>query len=351
MSLKPIAVSFLTQTDERGASARLRVYALQPYLAKQNIQAMIYPAKGGRSSLHYLKLASQRWSERHEIAKGSDVIVIQRDFINHMKPWLEKAYARLGKPVIFDIDDAIDLRPPHYPPTWRSRLLGCPNKIEELAKVASHMVLGNDFLAARVRPHNPNVTVLPTALDLSHYPKSPPRTLCKKPIVIGWIGSPLTTPYLEIVRPALEKLAKDADFIFRTIGAAPLNWPGITLDQREWSEDSEKSAVESFDIGIMPLSDDKWSQAKCGTKIIQYFVAGVPVVASPVGMNSTALDEGKAGFLATSVDQWHRSLKSLIDNEEIYKRFSINGRTQAEKHFDVRQQGKIWRRILEDVLQ
>lgn len=351
MSLKPISVSFLTQTDENGASARLRVYAQLPYLAQQNIHATVFPAQAGRSSGHYLRLIKQRWTERHAIAQKSDVIIIQRDFINHMKPWLEEAYSRLGKPLIFDIDDAIDLRPPHYPPTWRSKILGCSNKIERLAAIASHMVMGNDFLAARVRPHNPQVTVLPTALDLSQYPKPTPRKRASSPTVIGWIGSPLTTPYLDLIHPALAKLAKKRAILFRSVGAAPLPWSDVPLDQRPWTKENEQSDVASFDIGVMPLSDDPWSRAKCGTKIIQYFAAGVPCVASPVGMNSMALNHGHAGILASTTEEWLDAFEKLIDQPQLYSEFSTQGRLQAEKHFDTAKQGLLWRQILDSVLE
>jgi glycosyltransferase involved in cell wall biosynthesis len=41
---------------------------------------------------------------------------------------------------------------------------------------------------------------------------------------------------------------------------------------------------------------------------------GVPVVASPVGVNSHIVSDGHDGYLATSLSEWYQSLKSLIAN-------------------------------------
>jgi glycosyltransferase involved in cell wall biosynthesis len=35
----------------------------------------------------------------------------------------------------------------------------------------------------------------------------------------------------------------------------------------------------------MPLPDSPWERGKCGYTLVQYTACGVPVVASPVGVN------------------------------------------------------------------
>jgi glycosyltransferase involved in cell wall biosynthesis len=347
MSPQPLHVAFLSQTDEKGASARLRVYALAPYLRERGIEVSLFPAPPATSALQYLRIIYQRLKERKKIGQIADVIVIQRDLVNHLRPWLEKAYARLQIPLVFDIDDAIDRRPPGHPPTWRSRLLGSNNKIEELAELADHMVLGNDFLAQRVRKWTDQVSVIPTALDLKSFPPPrEPKIANPKEIVIGWIGSPLTTPYLTNIHSSLAALAKSCPILFRTVGASTLPWTDVPLDQRPWRRETEAADVDSFDIGVMPLSPDPWSQAKCGTKIIQYFAAGAAVVASPVGMNSFALDHGQAGLLAESEGDWLNAFESLIGDPALYMRLAQNGHKRAWEHYDVQVQAARWANLL-----
>ena len=65
-----------------------------------------------------------------------------------------------------------------------------------------------------------------------------------------------------------------------------------------WKLEDENEDLISFDIGLMPLNDDLWSRGKCGLKIIQYLSVGVPVVCTPVGINSDIIQDGENGFWA-----------------------------------------------------
>ncbi len=344
---KSIRVRFLTQTDELGASARLRAYAFWTYLAQEGFVVTIDPANTEATTSGYAKTALMRLSGIVETAAQNDVIVIQRDFVNHLYPWIEWLYAQSNRPIILDVDDAIDARPPDHPPTWRTKLLGTSNKLEKLARLSHTVVAGNDLLADRIRPWNPNVKVIPTCLDLTNFPRPAPRPLPKdRPVVIGWIGSPMTTFYLGLVKEALREISKKHNIIFRTVGASALSWDGVKLDQRIWNMATERADVEGFDIGIMPLTDDEWSRSKCGTKLIQYFATAVPVIASPVGMNVVAVDKGRAGLLAGTTREWMDAFEKLLTDGQVYTRLSVAGRDRAETHYDVRRYVPVWSEIL-----
>lgn len=347
-----IRVRFLTQTDARGASARLRAYALAPYLKERGFEVTIDALnREGTGTKAYVQRFYDRLIGMQTLRETTDVVVLQRDLINHLKPWLEKAYAGLGIPMILDVDDAIDLRPPGIPPTWRARLFGSGNKLEALAKICDTVVAGNDYLAEKIRPWNARTQVIPTCLDFFHYPARKPKTLPEgRTAVIGWIGSPLTTPYLEEIHAPLSRLAARRDIVLRTVGAAPLSWNDVPLDQRPWDDKTERYEVAAFDVGVMPLTDDEWSRAKCGTKIIQYFAASVPVIASPVGMNVQACDEGRAGLLAASAEEWEAAFDRLLGDGALYSDLSARGRERGEQHYDIRAHADTWAALLREVV-
>ena len=95
------------------------------------------------------------------------------------------------------------------------------------------------------------------------------------------------------------------------VGADPaLRAPWI--EHRPWSLDSERDDLASFDLGIMPLPDSEWARGKCGYKALQYFSAGVPAIASPVGVARELVGEdGERGALASSPEEWHAALERL----------------------------------------
>ena len=105
-------------------------------------------------------------------------------------------------------------------------------------------------------------------------------------VTIGWIGSRSTTDDLRVVLPVVERLNEsESGRGWSWSARAPLEYTAPWLEQRPWSEATEADDLASFDIGIMPLADTEWTRGKCGYKLLQYFSAGVPAVASPVGVN------------------------------------------------------------------
>ena len=107
---------------------------------------------------------------------------------------------------------------------------------------------------------------------------------------------------------------------------------GIKINKKIWSIENELEFLREMDIGIMPLTDDIWSRGKCGFKILQYFSVGVPVVASPVGINSEIVEHGVNGFLATTNEEWESHLTKLLADRSLREKMGAEGRkTVAEK--------------------
>jgi glycosyltransferase involved in cell wall biosynthesis len=103
--------------------------------------------------------------------------------------------------------------------------------------------------------------------------------------------------------------------------------------KKRWSSEEEQSDLESFDIGIMPLSNDLWSQGKCGLKILQYYSVGIPVVCTPVGVNRDLVEDGVNGFWARDEEEWKKSILKLIKEEGLRKEMGMKGRKTVEGLF------------------
>jgi glycosyltransferase involved in cell wall biosynthesis len=118
-----------------------------------------------------------------------------------------------------------------------------------------------------------------------------------------WIGQKATLPYLEPIVAAV----RDAGYKLRVIAdAAP---PGAELVP--WSLETEHARLAECHVGLAPLPGDPFARGKCGYKLLQYYAAGLPAVASPVGVHRT-LAEGGA-LLARTPAEWAAALRRLLD--------------------------------------
>jgi glycosyltransferase involved in cell wall biosynthesis len=63
--------------------------------------------------------------------------------------------------------------------------------------------------------------------------------------------------------------------------------------------------------------------------------AGLPVVASPVGINSQMVTPGTNGYLAGSVEQWLEVFRKLGNDPELCLKMGQSGRRQAEQMYNL----------------
>jgi glycosyltransferase involved in cell wall biosynthesis len=158
-------------------------------------------------------------------------------------------------------------------------------------------------------------------------------------VTIGWIGSPSTWPNVLPLLPLLTELARSHGVRVRVVGAGQAaardRFDG--LDLVDWSEAGEVGDVQAMDIGIMPLADQPFERGKSGYKLVQYLACGLPVVASPVGVNCEIVRED-VGFLATTEDEWRAALTTLIADAELRRRLGSAGRAKAESAYSLASQ-------------
>jgi len=133
--------------------------------------------------------------------------------------------------------------------------------------------------------------------------------------------------------PMLAGITSRSDIEFRVLSDRKPSVPGVLFTWRPWSPESEIAEMEALQIGIMPMPDDEWSRGKCAFKAIQYMAAGVPCVASPVGMTKEVIVNGENGLLAGSIEEWVDALGLLLRDDTMRKALAVEGeRTIREKY-------------------
>jgi glycosyltransferase involved in cell wall biosynthesis len=271
-------------------------------------------------------------------ARRADCLLIEKELWPWAPAWLELLLLR-DRAWVLDLDDAIFHNYDRHPRSLVRRLYG--RKIDRLMRAATIVTAGSPYLAERARTAGArDVRVVPTAIDLAKYPAQVPPA--REPrvnkdgrpaLVIGWIGSPATVRYLDVVTSALREVAQHVDLTLRVIGAKAPTIDGVRTESVRWTDATEVAEICLFDVGIMPLIDSAWERGKCGYKLIQYMACGLPVVASPIGVNINLVEPDVNGLLASSTEEWTSALLSIALNLDKTRAFGIAGRRWVEQRY------------------
>jgi glycosyltransferase involved in cell wall biosynthesis len=275
----------------------------------------------------------------------SDVTVIHRNAALGGPPIIEYLLARLGQPLVYDLDDAIHLglRGDTNP---LARLARCNWRVDKISSWADLVTPGNSNLADYVGQFADHVEIVPTTVSTDVYQPTPVAGPDHTP-TIGWSGSPSTAKYLEQILPVLERLRASYDFELLVMGA-DLDLGGLEGRCIPWSADIEVSAIQKMDIGLMPLPDNPWTRGKCALKAIQYLAVGSPAVVSDVGVNARAVPHEECGFVVDSEDEWLEALATLLDDHYLRAEMGRAGRSHVERNFSARAWVPTLERLLHD---
>jgi glycosyltransferase involved in cell wall biosynthesis len=265
--------------------------------------------------------------------------------------WLEQVLPWLGRPVIFDFDDAIY----HLHTTTANRAFGWlkfPGKTASLCRLSSHVIVGNGYLADYARQHNAAVTVIPSSVDTDAYSaqKKESKKESNDKLIVGWTGSSTSQTYLESFAPLLKELSQRCGVEFHVISDRKPVMPGVPVVWHRWSPATEISDLARFDIGIMPMPDDQWSRGKCAMKALLYMAMGIPTVCAAVGMNVEVIQHGENGLLARTDEEWLAALQSLIDDAALRQRLGAAGRKTIEEHYSMRHCAEHFAQVIRETL-
>ena len=337
---------FLIPHPEDAASGRLRVLQYLPWLRQHGIQCEARPFMSralyrtlyqpGRLSQKLALSATALLKRLWDVLRSTraDVVLVHREALPLGTALLERLIAGAGRPLIFDFDDAIYLEHSSAANRW-ARMLKRADKISEIVTASSQVIVGNQVLGVYARLYNPRVTVIPTPVDTERFQC---RSALRKAgrVVIGWMGSHTTAGYLRAVEHPLVTVARRYPEVeFRVVGASPVPLGVPRLRSTAWSLEREQDDLEDFDIGLMPMPDTAWARGKCGFKALLYMSVGLPVVASPVGVNRDIVQDGLSGFLATTEQEWIDRLSHLIEDRTLRERMGAAGRAIVEREYSL----------------
>ena len=338
---KQMQALFLTKYGHLAASTRYRFEQFFPGLEAEGIHCEIAPLltdeylkqRFANKPFPWSKALAAFFNRAQAVLESRkfDVVVVHCELFPYLPPIFESWLKWRGMPYIFDFDDAIHHQYDHHSNPLIRKVLG--KKTLGIISGAAAVWAGNDYLAAYAKNANPNVTIVPTVVDLKRY--TPKEKFLPGSVTIGWMGSPSTAKYVKAYTPVFQTFLKNPGRRLIIVGAGELSMD-FPFESRPWTEANEITDLHDFDIGIMPLMDTVWERGKCGFKLIQYMGCGIPVVASPVGVNKMIVDHGGNGYLATTETEWVQYLTLLATDPDLRKKMGKAAREKVAKLYSTK---------------
>lgn len=304
------------------ATHRHRFSQFDNYFLKKNIKIEIQSLlsneylkkKFNSNKISYLQILKLYFKRLLFIFKQLryDLIIIHCELFPYVPHFIEK-YMIL-KNYIYDFDDAIYLR---Y--NKRNFLLNFffKNKFKNILKNASLIHAGSEFLLNHSLKYNNRSYLLPTSVDTTRYKSINSKSKNDSIFTIGWIGSPSSEKYLNLLLEPFDKLSKKIKFKFIIVGGKNKpNFKYCDSEIIEWSYEDEINLINTFDVGIMPLQETDWEKGKCAFKLIQCMACQIPVVASPVGFNKVLISDNIDGMFAKNTDEWFEKILLLYNQKK-----------------------------------
>jgi glycosyltransferase involved in cell wall biosynthesis len=243
---------------------------------------------------------------------------------------------REGAPLdVYDFDDAL------YVGSASSNHAQLRSLKREAPRCVSYMsrarlvLAGNRVLADAARAYSRNVEVIPSCVDPSVQPQR--HHVDAEALTLGWIGSRTTSAYLTPVLRVIESLYARGSGVHLVLMGADPSLTAPWIEHRAWSIQAERQMLTEIDVGLMPLPDDQWTRGKCGYKLLRYFSAGLPTIASPVGVNKELL-EGARGFAASKAEEWASGIEELAHGANTRTEIGVQARSYVEREYSY----KVW---------
>ena len=252
---------------------------------------------------------------------------------------LMREYKRLGKRVVYEVDDDLWTVNPDNPSAGVTEVR--QRQYECLMKEVDAITTTTEILAKKLRKFNKNVFVCPNAIDYSLLGS---RLEDNEILRIGYSGAASHWGDLKIITDALIELRKKHEFQFAIQGmtGSPLE-SEMFIYERLMTQGLKpeknlyfKTALEwftslkgldwfhvpfyppemfpaitrkcNFDIGIAPLQDNKFNHSKSCIKFYEYAAAGAVTLASDV-----LPYKNEVGYTAKqNTKDWVKKLERLI---------------------------------------
>jgi GT2 family glycosyltransferase/glycosyltransferase involved in cell wall biosynthesis len=292
---------------------------------------------------------------------SGQLALIQREAIGHsldaLKQWLPGWKAAGGK-LLYEIDDdlldADGLRARQHAGDVESTAA----KVRFLARNADVVHVSTEPLAARLKPFNQQVRVIPNALDAGlwrlatprQHDQGPFRRQSDGPVRIGYIGTPTHDEDLDLVTEAMRAIeakygaAVEIEVIGGFQKRAPTFGKRVGLPKKNdylhfvrWLHERVH-----WDIGIIPLAETPFNASISYLKFLEYAALDMAIVVSAgITYDAVARPNENCFIPQTANTDWINAISTLIDNKETRALYAATARKEVHRSHTLDQAGQL----------
>jgi len=292
----------VTHGKKNTASTRYRILNILPFIEKRGMTYEIVKSKQVFTGISQIDNAINEYVNIPYKSKKNKKVLIQKRLLN------KSTVKSISKSctLLYDFDDAIYTAPPWDKSSSRKQR----EKLNYTLSLCDKTIVGSKKLKRYAEDYCSNVKVIPTPVKRKGS-KIPSTTSKSDKLTVGWIGHPSNLWYLHNVLHEIDiafskakkkaelKIVSKYDESFKKVFKKDF------VNFVEWSLESEKEEIKSFDVVLRPLVNDEWSTSKGGfTSVVECLSYGIPVIASKVEGIEDIITDGKSGFLIDDAREW-----------------------------------------------
>lgn len=292
-----------------------------------------------------------------EAIDWADIVVLQRVGGRTIAN-VAKYCQMLNKAVVFDLDDDI-FNYPDSPEYKNSDMDRVAQDILAVWKECDGIVVTEEVIATSAAEHTDlPIYILPNTIDFEDWDKPIQKNYGHTDFLIGWMGGHYHVLDLEIlVEPISSILDEYKDVKFAAIGACPQmlldRYPERVLFHQfvDIYELPDLMHRMRFDIGLAPLAENSFANARSNLRLLMYSALKTPTIASRFGPYKRAWDEDfPMVTVQNTTESWYAAIEKFILDKQQREYYGKAAREKTFLRFKAEEMIPKWSALVKELL-
>ena len=302
-----------------------------------------------------------------------DTVIFGRTYPSQLDPikWMRE-YRRLGKRVLYDMDDDFWQVAKDNPSANVSNAL--KDQYEGLIKECDAVITPSAVLAKKFKKYfKKPIFIAPNGVDINDVYRERPHEH-EGNLIIGYMGAASHWKDLQLIGEVIDKLSEKYDFVFTIYGitgepmeAAMYAYQKyLSMNLQPEKNAYFRSALDfyaqlkrirmwhipfmppelhasvlsraDFDIGLAPLEDTEFNRGKSNIKFLEYVAVGTVCLASDVTPYAECVNyKAKNTF-----DDWYKKLEKLITDAKFREKILNEQKRFVADNYSLESIGLEW---------